>query len=216
VSIGVHCVVLGALLLGPLTSGLNLPGLPMKMAAYVAAVAVPAPPPLVRQAQTPSPSLAAAAHRDAAPTAAPTQINPEISSSAPPVPDVPVGDVSGSADLGAIVDGVGRFVPPPPPAPRVSAPVRVSELVQPPRKIFDVRPAYPAIARQARVEGTVIVEAILDRTGRIDRMRVVQSVPLLDPAALDAVKQWRYTPTVLNGQPVQVLMTITIRFTLQQ
>jgi protein TonB len=99
---------------------------------------------------------------------------------------------------------------------RSAAPVRVSELVQQPRKIVDARPAYPDLARQARVEGTVILEAILDRDGRIDHVRVVRSIPLLDAAAVQAVRQWRYTPTVLNGQPVQVLMTITINFQLQQ
>jgi protein TonB len=61
----------------------------------------------------------------------------------------------------------------------------------------------------------VVLEAILDRGGRVDQLRVVKSIPLLDQAALDAVRQWRYRPTVLNGQPVAVLMTITIRFTLQ-
>jgi protein TonB len=114
------------------------------------------------------------------------------------------------------MNGTGRFVPPPPPpTTRPSGPVRVSELVTPPRKLVDVRPVYPDVARQARVEGTVILEAILDQSGHVDKLRVVRSVPLLDLAAMDAVRQWRYTPTVLNGQPVPVLMTITIRFTLQ-
>ncbi len=216
VSIGVHCAAIGVLLVGPLTTGLTVPGVITRAPSSVAAVAVPPPPPLVRAAPMPTTPLAAQAHYDGAPTAAPPTINPEDSSSALPAPDVPVSDVSGSGDLGAIVEGGGRFVAPPPPAPRVAAPVRVSELVQPPRKIVDVRPAYPVIARQARVEGTVILEAILDRDGRIDHARVVRSIPLLDAAALDAVRQWRYTPTVLNGQPVQVLMTVTIRFTLQQ
>ena len=147
---------------------------------------------------------------------APSQINPESLAPAPATPDLPMGDVSGSAPyLGTIVDNGVRVLTPPA-VPRAGTPVRVSDLVRAPTKVVDVRPAYPSAARQARIQGTVILEAILDRDGRIDRLKVVRSVPLLDAAALEAVRQWRYTPTVLNGQPVAVLMTITIHFTLQQ
>ena len=142
VSIGVHCVAIGVLLVAPLTTDLTVPGLITRAPSYVAAVAVPPPPPLVRAA-TRQTRLGAQAYHDGAPATAPPKINPEDSSAAPPVPDVPVGDVSASSDLGAIVEGAGRFVAPPPPMPRVSGPVRVSELVHPPRKIVDVRPAYP-------------------------------------------------------------------------
>ena len=73
-----------------------------------------------------------------------------------------------------------------------------------PRKLVDVRPVYPDIARSARVEGTVILEAVLDRSGRVGRVRVTQSSPLLDQAAIDAVRQWQYSPSTLHGQPVEV------------
>jgi protein TonB len=213
-SIAVHGVALVLFIVVPLTSGMDLPQVPVKMASYVAAVAIPAPPPVA-----PAPAFAQRAVSladNAAPATPPEQINPEIEPSGPTLPDLPVGPISGSPDLGAVVDGTGRFVPPPPPpTTRQSGPVRVSELVTPPRKVVDVRPVYPDVARQARVEGTVILEAILDQSGHVDKLRVVRSVPLLDLAAMDAVRQWRYTPTVLNGQPVPVLMTITIRFTLQ-
>jgi protein TonB len=78
----------------------------------------------------------------------------------------------------------------------------------------DVAPVYPVIAREAKVEGTVILEAVIDPTGRVDHVRVLRSRPLLDQAAVDAVRGWRYTPTLLNGVPVPVLLTITVRFTL--
>jgi protein TonB len=94
--------------------------------------------------------------------------------------------------------------------------VRAGELVRPPVKIADARPVYPSLARSVGVEGTVILEAVLDRTGHVDRLRVIRSVPLLDQAALDAVKQWRYTPSTLHGVPVEVLMTITVTFSLRQ
>ena len=84
-----------------------------------------------------------------------------------------------------------------------------------PRKIADARPVYPDIARAAHKEGTVIMEAVLDTAGRVTQLRVIKSEPLLDQAALDAVRQWRYTPSLYGGHPVSVLMTITVRFTLQ-
>jgi protein TonB len=74
---------------------------------------------------------------------------------------------------------------------------------------------YPEIARAARVEGTVILEAVLDTNGRVTQLRVLKSAAMLDQAALDAVRQWRYTPSFYGGHPVSVLMTITVRFQLQ-
>jgi protein TonB len=98
----------------------------------------------------------------------------------------------------------------------VQGPVRAAQLPELPRKIVDARPLYPEIARSARVEGTVILEAVLDTNGRITQLRVLRSVPLLDQAAIDAVRQWRYTPSTYNGRAVSVLMTITVHFSLQQ
>jgi protein TonB len=103
-----------------------------------------------------------------------------------------------------------------PEPPKTSGPVRAAELPVAPRKVVDVRPVYPEIARTARREGTVILEAVLDPTGSVTQLRVVRSVPLLDEAAIEAVRQWKYTPSVYYGRPVSVLMTITIRFTLSQ
>jgi protein TonB len=217
VSVGVHFVALLGCLVWPLTTGITLPPVPSRLPTYVELVTAIPTLPFVRPAPTPVTSTAHFSE-GAAPTTAPDKINPEVLSSAPPLPDLPIGDAVGAGDLGPIGAGTDRFVaPPPPPMPqRIAAPVRVSELVQQPRKVVDARPVYPDLARQAHVEGTVILEAILDRDGRIDHVRVVRSIPLLDAAAVQAVRQWRYTPTVLNGQAVQVLMTITINFQLQQ
>jgi protein TonB len=78
-----------------------------------------------------------------------------------------------------------------------------------------VNPVYPPIAQSARVQGVVIIEAIIGPDGRVTEAKVLRSIPLLDAAALDAVKQWVYTPTLLNGVPVPVIMTVTVNFTLQ-
>ena len=99
---------------------------------------------------------------------------------------------------------------PPPPAP-----VRVGGNIKPPTKTKDVRPVYPAIAQSARVQGVVIVEATIGPDGRVAEAKVLRSIPLLDAAALDAVRQWQFTPTLLNGQAVPVIMTVTVNFTLQ-
>jgi protein TonB len=77
-----------------------------------------------------------------------------------------------------------------------------------------VNPVYPAPAQSAKVQGVVILEALIGVNGKVTNARVLRSVPLLDQAALDAVMQWEFTPTRLNGQPVPVLMTVTVQFTL--
>jgi len=94
-------------------------------------------------------------------------------------------------------------------------PVRVGGQIKPPTKIKDVKPVYPAIAQSARVEGVVIIEATIGPEGKVEDAKVLRSVPLLDQAALDAVRQWEFTPTLLNGVPVPVVMTVTVRFTRQ-
>ena len=86
--------------------------------------------------------------------------------------------------------------------------------VQPPVKLIDVKPAYPAEAQSARVQGVVILEATVGTDGHVSDVRVVRSIPLLDQAAVDAVKQWVFSPALLNGQPVVFTLTVTVNFTL--
>lgn len=92
------------------------------------------------------------------------------------------------------------------------APIRVGGTIETPRKIRDVAPVVPALARTAGVFGTVILEITIDPDGAVKDARVLRSIPLLDAAALDAVRQWRYEPTVLKDRPVSVLMTVPITF----
>ena len=103
---------------------------------------------------------------------------------------------------------------PPPPPPPPPAPVRVGGNIKPPVRTKNVPPTYPPIAQSARVQGVVIIEATIGPSGKVTDARVLRSVPLLDAAALDAVKQWEYTPTLLNGVPVPVIMTVTVQFAL--
>jgi TonB family protein len=92
--------------------------------------------------------------------------------------------------------------------------VRVGGSIKPPQRTRSVNPVYPPVAMSARVQGVVILEAVIGVDGRVTDARVLRSIPLLDQAALDAVKQWEYTPTLLNGAPVPVIMTVTVQFTL--
>lgn len=94
-----------------------------------------------------------------------------------------------------------------------AAPVRVGGHIQAPRKIRHVAPSYPDLARRAGVTGVVILECVLDRDGLVQSVQVLSGHPLLNEAAVGAVRQWQYRPTLLNGVPVAVVMTVTVRFT---
>ena len=93
--------------------------------------------------------------------------------------------------------------------------MRVGGNIRPPEKVKDVPPVYPPVAQSARVQGIVILEAIIGLNGKVSEVKVLRSVALLDEAAITAVRQWEYTPTLLNGVPVSVIMTVTVNFTLQ-
>jgi protein TonB len=111
--------------------------------------------------------------------------------------------------------GIPAAPPPPPPPPGWGlGAVRVGGNVKAPQKIRHVAPVYPAIAQSANVQGVVILEAIVGGDGKVQDARVLRSIPLLDQAALDAVRQWEFTPTMLNGTPVPLIMTVTVQFTL--
>lgn len=97
-----------------------------------------------------------------------------------------------------------------------AGPIRVGGRIQPPRKIRHVDPAYPDLARRAGIAGVVLLECVIDRDGLVQRVQVLSGHPLLNEAAMNAVRQWAYTPTRLNGVPVAVIMTVTIRFTTRQ
>jgi protein TonB len=212
VSIGLHLVALFLFLVIPLTAKIVLPMVSVDLPEYVKLAPMPPPPPEVAPppprgaVRTPVPSTV--------PTSAPPTIEPEPLATphyAPPGSDPTAGFPPGTVgEIGVSPPSVLM-----PPVVQKTGPVRVADLPVAPRKTVDARPVYPDIARLARVQGTVVMEAVLDPTGRVTQLRVIRSVPMLDQAAMDAVRQWRYTPSTYGGQAVSVLMTITIRFTLQ-
>jgi protein TonB len=131
-----------------------------------------------------------------------------------PLPDLSIGSEPSSLPFvwpGGNADGDD---PVPPPQARIEPPRRVGGGIQPPSKTVHVAPVYPAIARAAKVRGTVILEAVISATGRVEDVKVLRSVQLLDDAAIEAVRQWRFTPTIFNGEPIPVVMTVTVTFLL--
>ncbi len=110
--------------------------------------------------------------------------------------------------------GPGALAQSPLVSPSGTTPVRVGGNIRPPEKTTHVTPIYPEVAKSARVQGVVILETLIDEQGRVADARILRSIPLLDQAALDAVRQWEFTPTLLNGVPVPVVMTVTVQFTL--
>ena len=92
--------------------------------------------------------------------------------------------------------------------------LRVGGAIRAPRKLVDVPPVYPEAARAAGIEGVVILDIVVGEGGSVIEVRVVRSIPELDQAAIDAVSRWQYEPTLLNGEPVEIEMTVTINFML--
>ena len=157
---------------------------------------------------------------------APTSIPKTVSlGNAAPAPDlggleggvpggVPGGQLGGS--LGGVLGGTGTSapIPPPPPKPAARRIVRVGSTLKAPRQTYSVQPDYPVLAKQERISGIVVVNAVIDEHGNVVQAHVVSGHPLLLTAALNAVLQWKYEPTLLNGTPVAVEMEVTVNFKL--
>jgi protein TonB len=215
VSIGAHVLLGAALVIVPLAAEDEWPRPAPLHPLLLATKVVPVPASTVRPAnRRPAPAVDVNPHS----TIEPERDTP-VEHAGPVSFDGPMEGLIGPVNVG-VPDGFGTPtvvpVPPPPPDPPPAAALfRVGGAVREPRKIVDVRPVYPPIAQSARIEGIVILEAVINERGLVERVKVLRSVPLLDAAAVEAVGQWRYTPTLLNGSPVSVLMTITLNFTLR-
>jgi protein TonB len=155
-----------------------------------------------------------------APTTVPTRIDMTPDIAAPEI-----GPVIGSVPTGQLLALSANTVIEPPPsappaqiqkAPAPTAPIRVSGGTQAARLIFAPKPTYPQLAKAARVQGVVKLQAIIARDGAIKNLQVISGPPLLVAVAIAAVQQWRYQPTQLSGQPVEVATEIEVNFTLSQ
>ena len=231
VSVIIHVALIVSAIILPLLFPDTVSGSIQRLSFLVTPPLPPAPPP------PPAPEAVArripsTVVRDA--FQAPVEIPKEIligMDEAPPfdsliagIPEGVSGGIPGGVP-GGIVDGaIGGDpapldpLPLPPDPPPVKPPqrVRVGGSVQHAILIRQVRPRYPAQALQARIQGTVVLEAIISTGGSVKNLRVIKGHPLLIERALEAVRQWRYKPTVLNGVPVEVITRITVRFNLAQ
>jgi len=178
-----------------------------------------APPPPPAPAEIPSHAATARSTSPVMLTAltAPNQIPGHIAMVRDSAPGtVEIGSSGTGSDVIGAIGDVG--VPPPPPVrpePRPNpGPLRISAGVAAGRLIVPIRPVYPAIAQAARIQGTVIVEAVISKAGTVERTRVVSGTPMLVQAALSAIQQARYEPYRLNGDPVEVQTTINVVFRL--
>ena len=157
------------------------------------------------------------------PAAAPLETPSTIEAEPTTLDDAPFQAAAAGAEVGGATNGVSGGVaggtgsavsiePAQPPA--ATGPFRVGEGVTPPRKIKHVKPVYPVFAMSARVGGNVLIEATIGVDGKVHNTKVLQSIAALDQAALDAVRQWEFEPTRINGEPVAVMMVIVVTFAL--
>jgi len=152
------------------------------------------------------------------------ELPPAASGAGGVVGGVPGGVAGGTPGgvLGGIIGSVPSAAPPPPPPPKKeekpAAPKRITigGNVQQAKLIRQPKPVYPPLAKQARISGVVHLAAVISANGTIQDLKVISGHPLLIPAALEAVKQWVYQPTLLNGEPVEVQTQIDVNFTLSQ
>jgi protein TonB len=157
-----------------------------------------------------------------APKTVPKEIKMIVESEEPPSAAGVIGGIPGGVAGGAlsgILGGAGIAPPPPPPPPKPkapTAPVRIGGNVIQANLIKQPKPIYPPLAKAARVQGTVKFQATISKDGTIQNLQLLGGPPLLVQAALQAVQQWVYKPTLLNGEPVEVITTIDVNFTLSQ
>jgi periplasmic protein TonB len=188
----------------------------------------PPPPPPAPPPPTPPPVANAAAGGsrtititgDAVPQRIPTgipapdddPIDPgSLITSIPGAPGGTRGGTGPGSALATLLKDGPIVVPNPPPPPGKPIPIRVGRL-EPSKLVRKVSPVYPELARRAHVSGAVILEAVVNEEGDIDTIKVLSGHPLLVNAAVDAVKEWKYSPTILNGEPVSIIATVTVEF----
>ena len=223
-----HSFVVALMILLPLyfTNAINIHQLQNTMLLAPPPPAPPPPPPAPVHVAPRVPKSFFQKGQLIAPTVIPKHIA-QIKEEAPPpqaadsgvtggvIGGVPGGQLGGV--LGGILGGTGRVPAPPLPKPAAhKGPYRVGGKVQAPKLLQEVQPTYPPLAKQARIQGDVVIESVISTQGQVTQMKVVSGSPLLVGAAEQALEQWRYQPTLLNGQPVAVDMLVTLHFQLGQ
>ncbi len=223
VSATVQFLLLAALLVVPLyfSEAIDFHQLNATLLAPPPPAAAPPPPAASARSVAPKRRALSVAGKLMAPTVIPHQVarlseEPDASDLAvaiSPGDGVPGGVPGGQ--LGGVIGGALSGAVPPPPTPIDSAPkgpIRVGGRVKAPRLIFGPGPIYPLLARQARVSGAVVIDAVIDTQGNVVEMRTVSGQPILALAAMEALRQWKYEPTILGVEAVPVRLLVTITF----
>ncbi len=217
VSVVLHAAVLATIVVIPILLNDANPEPVSAVRAFLVepAIAPPPPPPPPAAARTaasaPTPRPTPAPDRSfTAPVDAPSEIEPEDSLDTGDAAGV-AGGVEGGVP-GGVVGGVVGGLPEAPPS--TVEPVRVGGFIKEPRKLKGGSLVYPQIARDARVQGTVVIEAVIGADGRVTGARVLRGIPLLDEPALASVRQSVYAPTLLDGVPTPIVMTVVVTFRL--
>ncbi|HKE82721.1 MAG TPA: TonB family protein [Vicinamibacterales bacterium] len=199
----------------------TMPEIPTMM-AFVAAPPPPPPPPPPPAPAQPKPVATRPAptsvSQAAAPIEPPATLTPERANDEGLDVGVPGGVEGGipGGIVGGVIGGLPEAPPPPPPPVVAKGPVRIGGQIQSPALVKRVEPQYPEVAVSAHLEGVVILEAIVGREGTVEDVKVLRSVhPLLDREAEFAVRQWRYSPLVLNGTRERFVLTVTLSFHLE-
>ena len=218
-SFGFQILLVGVMILIPLIYTEALPK--SQMMTFLVAPPPPPPPPpppaaVPKQVVRPQTELINNQLRQ--PTRIPEKVKIVKEEEAPQVASVGVaGGVPGGmqgGSLGGVLGGIVSSSSLPPPKVATPQKIRVSSGVAAGNLIQKIQPQYPAIAKTARIQGTVVLEATISKSGTIEGLKAVSGPPMLYQAAIDAVRQWRYKPYMLNGEPVEVGTTINVVFTL--
>jgi protein TonB len=224
VSLVIQVILVGILVLIPLiyTQALPKTMLTMMITAPPPPAPPPPPPPPAEHIQVVKPTVRLLHNGElTAPRAIPKQVTMVKEEAMPPddsamgaIGGVPGGVEGGDSGgvIGGVLGGIGPAAPPPPKA--AVQRIRLGGNVLQAKLISEPMPTYPPLARQARIQGNVVLHAIISKDGHVEQLSVISGHPLLIQAALDAVRQWRYQPTMLNGDPVEVDTTITVTFTM--
>jgi periplasmic protein TonB len=214
VSIALHTAAAFALIAVPLLVSDAMPEVQTGVRAFLVeplSVAPPPPPPAARPAVAPRVAPKPVQQQAfIAPVEVPQEIVPEQALDLGSADQGVSGGVEGGIPGGVVGGIVGGL----PDAPAPVAPVRVGGSVREPRRLTAVPPVYPELALKARLQGTVIIEATVNERGRVVDATLLQGLPMLTEAALEAVKKWTYTPTLVNGVPTPIIMTVTVHFRL--
>jgi periplasmic protein TonB len=212
----VHTGFIGAALLVPLHYLAPQVPIPDGIAAFLVATPPAPPPPPPAPAPIRPQELVNTVQRTLAPIEAPLTIEPEHPVETASATSGVVGGVEGGVSWGVpggIVGGLpGTVAAPPPPPPAPSEPVRIGGQIKAPALIKRVEPVYPALAEAARMEGMVILEATVDKAGHVEAVRILRSGGVFDEPAIDAVRQWQYSPLTLNDRPTEFVLTVTLQF----